>query len=118
MVDALAKVRNKLKGDFAMLFLIVTADMKISDDLLKYAADKGIMVKVGILMYDKDTKEFNVSNPKFVNAGYIYENGENKTVAEVAKNATVDRYKPVKAKDATPIKSTTTDPDPAEYDDY
>ncbi len=92
--------------------------MKISDDLLKFAADRSILIKVSILMYDKETNEFSVSDAHAMNMGYIYQNGKNLTVAEVAKMAKVNKYKPVKKEEVTNTQSSdASDPDPATYDD-
>jgi RHS repeat-associated protein len=121
MVDALSIAKDKMKAKYGILFLIVTQDTKISDDLLKYAADRGVIVKAAVLTYDSETKEFGVSDAQMMNAGYLYPGqGKNKTVQEafpMGEEADVDKYEKIKVNEATKSSSNAADPDPPTCED-
>ena len=121
MIDVISSAKDKMKSKYGILFLIVTQDTKIGDDLLKYAASKGVMVKAAVLTYDSETKEFGVSNAQIMNLGDLYPGqGKNKIVQEAfpkEEEATVRRYEKIKVEETTKTSSSSQDPDPATYED-
>ena len=132
MIDAVADLK-KSRNERGTLTLITTSNTSISEDVKKYAAERGVYLLQSVAAIDDETGEFVISNPKWINIdqmtspkekGHHPSDGLGKFITKILEffidddpYSSYDAVDPKKYTTGLPKTTETTDPDPAEAED-